>query len=390
VGGDSETFVFDPADNLIGSQAGGSGGYAVGDRLLVYGDRAFEYDPHGNRVRERRGTSGPVLSEYVYDGNNQLRAAREYGRQEGQITRFGYDALGRRAWKDTIHSVAAANDDDGPSPASRRTQFLWNGDVLLAESDQTDDPLATVYLFEPLSFRPLAQVRRASKTARAGIYHYHLDSLGTPQEVTNENGELAWAVSYKAWGGVARTMVAEIPQPLRFQGQYYDSETGLHYNRARYYSPAEGRFIQHDPLRLIAGPNLASYAPNPIQYVDPWGLAPCNVTADSRGEAFDLAKDRAGIPRSQEPIRQGRFSDQPPYTRTNVKEYSPGSQGRWYQYERPGQNDAYVVEHPVDPNQDPHFHAVTSKPGHIPVHEGGNYAPIDGDHHIYYPNPKTD
>ena len=61
---------------------------------------------------------------------------------------------------------------------------------------------------------------------------------------------------------------------LRFQGQYYDDETGLHYNRHRYYNPISGRFISPDPIGLLGGINLYQYAPNTVQWVDPWGLAP--------------------------------------------------------------------------------------------------------------------
>ncbi|MEY0247848.1 RHS repeat-associated core domain-containing protein, partial [Morganella morganii] len=61
-------------------------------------------------------------------------------------------------------------------------------------------------------------------------------------------------------------------QNLRFQGQYFDRETGLHYNTFRYYAPDAGRFTQQDPIGLAGGLNLYQYAPNPLMWVDPWGL----------------------------------------------------------------------------------------------------------------------
>ncbi|MGY2292370.1 RHS repeat-associated core domain-containing protein, partial [Pseudomonas sp. SDO528_S397] len=61
--------------------------------------------------------------------------------------------------------------------------------------------------------------------------------------------------------------------PIRFQGQYHDHETGLHYNRYRYYDPGVGRFISKDPLSYEGGINIYQYAPNPLGWIDPLGLA---------------------------------------------------------------------------------------------------------------------
>ena len=63
-----------------------------------------------------------------------------------------------------------------------------------------------------------------------------------------------------------------LKQPFRFQGQYFDEESGLHYNRFRYYDPSSGRFVSQDPIGLLGGFNLYEYAPNPIGWVDPFGL----------------------------------------------------------------------------------------------------------------------
>ncbi|MDV8155324.1 RHS repeat-associated core domain-containing protein [Acinetobacter bereziniae] len=59
---------------------------------------------------------------------------------------------------------------------------------------------------------------------------------------------------------------------MLFQGQYFDEETGLHYNRYRYYSPYVGRFVSKDPIGLLGGSNIYQYAPNPIEWIDPYGL----------------------------------------------------------------------------------------------------------------------
>ena len=109
------------------------------------------------------------------------------------------------------------------------------------------------------------------------MYLIHTDHLGTPQELTDGDGTLQWAGQYRAWGELQKATdgqsnAASIDMRLRFQGQYCDEETGLHYNRFRYYDPRVGRFTTQDPISLAGGINLYQYAPNPVGWVDPYGL----------------------------------------------------------------------------------------------------------------------
>ncbi|WP_341801935.1 RHS repeat-associated core domain-containing protein [Pseudomonas asiatica] len=106
---------------------------------------------------------------------------------------------------------------------------------------------------------------------------YQCDQLGTPMELTGEDGEIAWSGRYKAWGLAEEQRSdeakwAEIRNPLRFQGQYWDVETGLHYNRYRYYDPQVGRFVGMDPIGAAGGINFYSYVTNPTGWIDPYGL----------------------------------------------------------------------------------------------------------------------
>ena len=106
---------------------------------------------------------------------------------------------------------------------------------------------------------------------------YQCDHLGTPQELTDPTGQIAWSAQYNAWGEVKeqRSEWAQrqgLTNPIRFQGQYHDHETGLHYNRYRYYDPRAGRFVSKDPISYAGGLNLYAYAPNPVEWVDPLGL----------------------------------------------------------------------------------------------------------------------
>ena len=104
--------------------------------------------------------------------------------------------------------------------------------------------------------------------------------MGIPRELSNVSGEICWQADYRAWGNTLQVTYPSqkeeeepVWQPLRFQGQYFDAETGLHYNRFRYYDPDVGRFVSQDPIGLAGGVNLYSYAPNPLNWVDPLGLA---------------------------------------------------------------------------------------------------------------------
>ena len=114
------------------------------------------------------------------------------------------------------------------------------------------------------------------------VWFYHCDHLGTPQEMTDHIGSIIWKAEYKACGECktekARSSFFEnseiISNNIRFQGQYFDEETGLHYNMHRYYSPYVGRFISKDPIKLQGGYNLYTYALNSIMWVDALGLSP--------------------------------------------------------------------------------------------------------------------
>jgi len=122
-----------------------------------------------------------------------------------------------------------------------------------------------VYVY--LNGQPLAKIEETS------VYYYHNDALGTPQKMTDSTGTVVWAADYKPFGEVTIT-VSTITNNLRFPGQYYDAETGLHYNLNRDYSPPRGGYIEADPIGIIGGGNhLYQYVQNnPIKLQDPTGL----------------------------------------------------------------------------------------------------------------------
>lgn len=271
-----ENFVFDPAGNLLTQQKKEQGKTTRGNRLTLQGDRKFEYDARGNLIRETRGKGGKLETVFEYNFNNQLCKVIK----EGQVTEYVYDPIGRRIRK---------QDNFGT------THYLWAGDQLTQEKRNN---IQKTYVYEPDSFKPIAMVQDGE------IYHYHLDHLGTPRELTNQQGKLVWKARYKTYGNVAVKTVEEIENNLRFQGQYFDQETGLHYNRHRYYDPSVGQFTTQDPIGLLGGINNYQYAPNPTGWVDPLGLT-CKETKyknlqsmdnDYRGEELGFAKAWADMP----------------------------------------------------------------------------------------------
>jgi len=106
----------------------------------------------------------------------------------------------------------------------------------------------------------------------SNYYFYTNDHLGTPQKLTAVNGAVVWSVKYSSFGK-ATVEVETVENSLRFSGQYYDRETGLHYNYNRYFSFEVGRFLRTDPLGFKAGVNIYSYVlNNPVNLKDPYGL----------------------------------------------------------------------------------------------------------------------
>ena len=109
-------------------------------------------------------------------------------------------------------------------------------------------------------------------------YFYHNDHLGTPQKLTGVNGAVVWSAKYESFGKTT-VEVEAVESNLRFPGQYFDEETGLHYNYHRYYDPRTGRYLTPDPIGLEGGINLFAYVNNnPINETDPLGL--CEVIGE--------------------------------------------------------------------------------------------------------------
>jgi RHS repeat-associated protein len=237
----NESHQWDSFGNPIGE------GIAVKqDRLMRYHDKQFKYDDSGNQLQAVVGTSS---QQREFNGFNQLTSIS----CNGAISRYEYDALGRRSAKVS---------------GGERTEYYWDGDKLIGETRVGSSSAVEQiwYIYEPGSNKPLLLLKNGA------IYYYQLDQLGTPLSLTDSDNTIVWQASYSVFGKATVTR-NEIDNPLRFQGQYFDSETGLHYNHFRYYDPQTGRFISQDPIGLLGGINHYQYAPNHVNWVDPLGLS---------------------------------------------------------------------------------------------------------------------
>jgi RHS repeat-associated protein len=194
---------------------------------------------------------GPKLFQYDDDGNTITRILGA-GNVQPPITdpaHYAYASTGQRSTKDNSASVIYHYDRSGQ---------------LIAETTPTGT-LIRAYVW--LEGQPLAMIG-----ANNAVYYFHNDHLGTPQRLTDSTGATVWAADYLPFGK-ANVTVATVENNLRFSGQYYDNETGLHYNYWRYYDPGLGRYLRADPIGIKGGINLYSFAnSNPINLFDPLGL----------------------------------------------------------------------------------------------------------------------
>jgi len=126
-------------------------------------------------------------------------------------------------------------------------------------------------VYEPGSFVPMLRI---DDTEQGQVLSaYITDALGTPMQLVTPNGQPRWLAEPDDWAAVKnQRAVRNVTQPIRFQGQWHDEESGLYYNRHRYYDPQQGRYISQDPIGLNGGTNLYGYVTNPTGMVDPLGL----------------------------------------------------------------------------------------------------------------------
>ncbi|BAP42598.1 putative uncharacterized protein [Pseudomonas sp. StFLB209] len=259
-------------------------GLWTGNRVGRLEGYEYHFDSQGNLIA-RTAPDGERL-HLQYDGANRLVGVTRQG-PDGAITqaRYRYDAFSRRIAKHLLQG-----------DEQQVIRFGWDGERQCAE---VFDNLLRTTVHEPDSFIPLMRIEQSREPdspdllalrremaaadqplpaqcqpalGAPALQFFHTDHIGTPLQLSNEQGQVVWQALNDDWRAVAQQNGAT-DQPIRFQGQYHDEESGLYYNRHRYYLPEAGRYASQDPIGFRGGPNAYTYALNaPSVAYDPSGL----------------------------------------------------------------------------------------------------------------------
>jgi len=217
-----------------------SSNYDQSNEQLAFGQVAQTFDANGNLITQ---TDANGTTTYTWDARNRLVGING----PSVSATFAYDALGRRISK-TINGMTTA--------------FLYNGLDIVQESGANGD---AAYL------RTLAIDEALVRTDGNGSFSYLADTLGSTVALADSTGAVPTTYTYAPFG---ETWVSGLPSSNVFQltGRENDG-IGLYYYRARMYGPAQGRFLQEDPMGLAGGVNLYVYVGNsPLMNTDPLGL----------------------------------------------------------------------------------------------------------------------
>ncbi|MFL4906408.1 RHS repeat-associated core domain-containing protein [Streptomyces sp. MMS24-I2-30] len=281
-----EAYAYDSLGNLVRSELDTPGGNFDtgvqgdityrGTLVQTAGRSRYEHDAQGRVVRHTRTllSGGHRTWTFAWDAEDRLRSVRT---PEGSLWRYRYDPLGRRVAKERLGTDSTS--------VVERTDFVWDGTRPAEQTRSRATGAATrevtTWDWEPGGDRPLVQrTRSAGRTdddawVDERFYSIVTDVVGTPTELIDEDGRAAWHSRNTLWGlPLDSASSGSVDCPLRFPGQYFDAETGLHYNHHRYYDPGTARYHSPDPLGLEPAPHHHNYVVNPLVWADPLGLAP--------------------------------------------------------------------------------------------------------------------
>ena len=253
----------DEIGNLLKTEEKTDRKYGKAGQLLKDETYSYSYDEVGNLI-EKESITGTW--KYRWSQGGMLK---QVVRPDNKKVDFTYDALGRRLTK---------------TYNGQTTHFVWDGNVPLHEwTSSVDETISTVnengeteisipenlttWVFEDGTFIPQAKLQGDKS------YSIITDHLGTPTEAYDEEGQKVWSRELGIYGQSLKESGVENFIPFKYQGQYEDVETGLCYNRYRYYDANAGSFISQDPIGLDGGmPNMYSYTTDSNTVVDPFGL----------------------------------------------------------------------------------------------------------------------
>ena len=264
--GTERRITYDPAGNILGKLDLEDVRIDTGNRIGTANGDSFEYDSR-NHLSVRKSARGST--RFRYDSADMLVRVDA---PEG-VWEAGYDPFGRRLWKEW---------------KGGRVEFFWNGDQLVAE--RWSDGGLRVYIYPdhealvPFLFLDYAESDKDPKEGKKRFLF--ANQIGAPVRIEDDHGGVLWTAGYGAYGEIEIDPGSRIEFNLRFPGHYHDVETGLHYNRYRYYSPELGRYLQSDPAGAAGGINLYAYPANPVVHVDVLGLT-CkdSVKGNGKGKA---------------------------------------------------------------------------------------------------------
>ncbi|WP_052959238.1 RHS repeat domain-containing protein [Hafnia alvei] len=218
--------------------------------------------------------------------------------------------------------------------------FHWNGDQLAEEipvgtDGKPEDENAIRWIYEPGNFTPLARYEK-------GQLHYAVtDTVGRIQELLTEEGTIVWKGKQQLWGKEEGRNQEDAPScRLRFPGQYEDDESGLYYNRYRYYDGDTGQYVSPDPIGLLGGVNPYGYVSNPLNWIDPLGLACCSAYEGKlRSKASEMKPLVRGskewnqaIKDSQKALAKGEKFQVKVQSSTDARAFLQESQGNMNRY----------------------------------------------------------
>ncbi|MGU1182777.1 RHS repeat domain-containing protein, partial [Pseudomonas aeruginosa] len=203
------------------------------NRLTAIGAQAVTSDAAGNLTQDR------AARKLAYDAQGRLQSVSLDGQQ---VAEYRYNALGQRIVKLTPESV---------------TTYLYGPDgQLLGEAEHNGSGRklrAQYYLW--LDSLPLATIDAdydaQGKVGNPTLLYLHGDHLDTPRLATDASGQIAWQWQSDAFGRGEALSQGSTQINLRFPGQYYDAESGLHYNYFRDYDPETGRYVESDPVETL-------------------------------------------------------------------------------------------------------------------------------------------